>query len=546
MCAVLLIDCQGSPRPLWCCPEADAPSGDVISSAVFSLTQSDTLNCATQPVPATKLWQFYYTQQSATNEYYVCSSGQLTTWVPGGVNNAGLLMLDVEGFRNFYVTNDTGFGVQYVFSTGLDGIYGPLEWATNDNYVYPQFSGTPQVLDSNGILMVAAPDAYFTPDWEANFVEVVSNGVQVYEFLSTSINPGTGLTGSMYIWAYGDPAVKSCNTTTPPSPFPANLYFAFRYTITPYYTWDGYWSVCASGIMTTTGWSAQVYAGPIPTGTAYAVIGITGSRQFINNGASTTQAITGLLQPWDDGFSKNYQGSIISNNNMIYPGQQAVDLNGVDVHAELAARVRQRVQRRLQLRERVQQLLPDGLHARVCVRAGHGGRVRAEHGGHHQLRARRVRHRHAAGRSAVLEPGRPAAARLRVPVHDQLHHGQQQLAGVRVGSAVDELCGSGRRAGGDGDPRQPLLQLPGLHVLLCLHPGLLGHGRPADVQQQRQPGVPQQAHTVPVGERRAGQHEPAGDAVRGRPQSVHVDQLRLDWHLQRCVRGGWTDVQHRQ
>ena len=259
----------------------------------------------------------------------MCGSGQLTTWVPGGVNNAGLLMIDAEGFRNFYVTNDTGFGVQYVFSTGLDGIYGPLEWATNDNYVYPQFSGTPQVLDSNGILMVAAPDAYFTPDWEANFVEVVSNGVQVYEFLSTSINPGTGLTGSMYIWAYGDPAVKSCNTTTPPSPFPANLYFAFRYTITPYYTWDGYWSVCASGIMTTTGWSAQVYAGPIPTGTAYAVIGITGSRQFINNGASTTQAITGLLQPWDDGFSKNYQGSIISNNNMIYPGQQAVDLNGV-------------------------------------------------------------------------------------------------------------------------------------------------------------------------------------------------------------------------
>ena len=307
--------------------EADMPTGDVISSAVFSLAQADVLNCATYAVPTTKLWQFYYTQQSSTNEYFVCGSGQLTTWVANAAG--GLLMIDVEGFRNFYVTQDAGFGTQFVFSTGLDGVYGPLEWATNDNYVYPQNSGTPSVLDSNGILMVAAPEAYFTPDWEANFVELVSNGQNVYEFLDPVNSPGTGLTGSMYLWAYGSSGVKTCNTTNPPSPFPANLYYAFRYTITPYYTWDGYWSVCASGIMTVTGWSAQVYAGPIPAGTAYAVIGITGTRQFNNNGAVTTQTITGLLQPWDDSYQKTYQGSAISNNNMIYPGAQAVDLNGV-------------------------------------------------------------------------------------------------------------------------------------------------------------------------------------------------------------------------
>ena len=81
--------------------------------------------------------------------------------------------------------------------------------------------------------------------------------------------------------------------------------------------------------MTVTGWSSQVYAGPIPSGTAYAVIGITGTRQFNNNGAVTSQTITGLLQPWDDSYTKTYDGSALSNNNMIYPGAQSVDLNGV-------------------------------------------------------------------------------------------------------------------------------------------------------------------------------------------------------------------------
>ena len=212
--------------------EADAPTGDVISSAVFSLTQSDVLNCASYAVPKTQLWQFYYTQQSSTNEYYVCGSGQLTTWVANSAG--GLLMIDVEGFRNFYVTSDAVYGTQFVFSTGLDGVYGPLEWATNDNYVYPANSGTPSVLDSNGILMVAAPEAYFTPNIESDFVELVSNGQQVYEFLDATTTPGTGLTGSMYIWAYGSSSAMSCNTTNPPAPFPSNLYYAFRYTITPY------------------------------------------------------------------------------------------------------------------------------------------------------------------------------------------------------------------------------------------------------------------------------------------------------------------------
>ena len=234
----------------------------------------------------------------------------------------------------FHVSPDAVFGNQFEFSTGLDGVYGPLEWATNDNYVYPSKSGTAGVLDSNGILMVAAPTAYFTPDIGANFVELVSNGAQVYEYLDASTTPGTGVTGVMYVWPYGttntaNPSAVSCNTTTPPSPFPANLYYAFRYTVTPYYTWDGYWSVCASGIMTVSGWSAQDYTGPVPSGSAYAVIGITGSRQYINNGQTTTQQITGLLQPYDDGYTKSYQGQTLSNSNMIYPGANALDLNGV-------------------------------------------------------------------------------------------------------------------------------------------------------------------------------------------------------------------------
>ena len=306
--------------------EADAPTGDVISSAVFSLTKSDTLDCSTYVAPTTKIWQFYYTQQASTNEYYICGSGQMTTWVAN--SNGGLLVIDVEGFRNFYVSSDAFFGSQFIMSTGLDGIAGPLEYATNDNYIYPSNSGTPSVVDSNGLLIVAAPTAYYTPNYGANFVELVSNGAQVYEFLSASITPGAGLTGSLYVWPYGASGVLACNTTNPPSPFPANVYFAFRYTITPYYTWDGYWSVCASGIMTTAGWSAQVYGGDVPSGTAYSVLGITGSRQFSSGGSTQTQTITGLLQPWDDSFSKP-DASTTSNGNMIYPQAGGLDLGGV-------------------------------------------------------------------------------------------------------------------------------------------------------------------------------------------------------------------------
>ena len=283
--------------------DTNNPPQDVVSQFTVGATVP---SC---PAPTVQLQTYSYQYViNASSTFAVCVTGQLQVSAPN--LDGGLQILNINGARYVYTPQGSASqGIGGVASVNFNGY-------SNNNELYPTAAAN-ALFQGDGFVY----NMYEPVQIAGNFSAAYSVGItfvngQFYEYEPTGTQVAyAGLMGNFQM---STTVQYTCSNTpsdygvTAATPLTGTFTAYFSYTLAPYYTWNGEWSICASGTITANAAQNADYS--------YTATNVVGIRRYTNNSGVYTQTITGASS-YDGGDSYFW----LTQNAYLHP---PVDLGG--------------------------------------------------------------------------------------------------------------------------------------------------------------------------------------------------------------------------